>query len=65
MEVIVVVFIILLTFCLYSIFRGVEYRESIKRLSKDNESLRQANANLSGIIQKDLDRLIRYENECG
>jgi len=65
MEVIVVVFIILLTFCLYSIFRGIEYRESIKRLSKDNESLREANANLSGIIQKDLDRLIRYENECG
>ena len=64
MEVIVVVFIILLTFCLYSIFRGVEYRESIKRLSKDNESLRQANANLSGIIQRDLDRLIRHENEC-
>ncbi len=64
MEVILVVFTILLTFCLYSIFRGVEYRESIKRLSKDNESLRQANANLSGIIQRDLDRLIRHENEC-
>ena len=60
-----VVFIILLTFCLYSIFRGVEYRESIKRLSRDNEALRQANANLSEIIQNDLDKLIRYHNECG
>ena len=65
MEVIGIVFIILLTFCLYSIFRGVEYRESIKRLSKDNESLKKANANLCNIIQEDLDKLIRYENECG
>jgi len=65
MEVIVVVFIILLTFCLYSIFRGVEYRESIKRLSRDNKTLREANANLSKIIQEDLDKPIRYENECG
>jgi hypothetical protein len=60
-----VIFIILMTFCLYSIFRGVEYRESIKRLSRDNESLRQANANLSKIIQDDLEKLVRYENECG
>ena len=60
-----VIFIILMTFCLYSIFRGVEYRESLKRLSRDNESLRQANANLSKIIQDDLEKLVRYENECG
>ena len=60
-----IIFIILMTFCLYSIFRGVEYRESIKRLSRDNESLRQANANLSKIIQDDLEKLVRYENECG
>ena len=60
-----VIFIILMTFCLYSIFRGVEYRESIKRLSKDNKTLREANANLSKIIQEDLNKLIRYENECG
>ena len=60
-----VILVILLTFCLYSIFRGVEYRESIKRLSRDNESLRQANANLSKIIQDDLEKLVRYENECG
>ena len=59
------ILVILLTFCLYSIFRGVEYRESIKRLSRDNESLRQANANLSKIIQDDLEKLVRYENECG
>ena len=65
MEAIGIVFVILLTFCLYSIFRGVEYRESIKRLSRDNQSLRDANANLSKIIQEDLDKLIRYENECG
>jgi len=60
-----VILVILLTFCLYSIFRGVEYRESIRRLSKDNESLRQANTNLSKIIQDDLNKLVRYENECG
>ena len=60
-----IILVILFTFCLYSIFRSVEYRESIKRLSRDNESLRQANANLSKIIQNDLDKLIRYENECG
>ena len=60
-----IILVILLTFCLYSIFRGVEYRESIKRLSKDNKTLREANANLSKIIQEDLNKLIRYENECG
>ena len=60
-----VILVILLTFCLYSIFRGVEYRESIRRLSKDNESLRQTNTNLSKIIQDDLNKLVRYENECG
>ena len=60
-----VILVILLTFCLYSIFRGVEYRESIRSLSKDNESLRQTNTNLSKIIQDDLNKLVRYENECG
>ena len=59
------IIVILFTFCLYSIFLGVEYRESIKRLSKDNQTLREANANLSKIIQEDLNKLIRYENECG
>ena len=60
-----IILVILLTFCLYSIFRGVEYRESIKRLSKDNQTLKTANKNLSKIIQEDLEKLIRYENECG
>ena len=59
-----IILVILFTFCLYSIFRSVEYRESIKRLSRDNQTLREANANLSKIIQEDLDKLIRYENEC-
>ena len=59
------IIVILFTFCLYSIFRGVEYRESIKRLSKENQTLREANANLSKIIQEDLEKLTRYENECG
>ena len=59
------ILIILFTFCLYSMFRGVEYRKSISRLLKDNRNLQKANANLCKIIQDELDKVDRYENECG
>ena len=59
------ILIILFTFCLYSMFRGVEYRKSISRLSEDNKNLQKANTNLCKIIQDELDEVDRYENECG
>jgi len=42
-------------FCLYLIFKGVEYKELIKRLQKENDVLKKANRNLSMIVQEDQD----------
>ena len=48
-------FSILFILSLYLFFKGVEYRESIKRLLEDIQELRKANLNLSKIIQEEND----------
>ncbi len=52
---ILVSFSILFILSLYLFIRGVEYRESVERLIKQIEQLREANQNLSQIIQDEID----------
>mgnify|MGYP003656998378 CR=1 FL=1 len=60
------IFIVVLTlFSLYLLIKGVEYRESIKRLQNEVSQLRNSNQNLASIMQEDLTKLNEYENECG
>ena len=40
-------------FSLYLMIKGVEYRESIRRLQVKIDDLKKANTNLSQIIQED------------
>ena len=44
---------IIFCFCLYLMIKGVEYRESIKRLNDKIAELKEANQNLANIIQED------------
>tara|TARA_B100001059_G_scaffold201190_1_gene208394 strand:+ start:357 stop:539 length:183 start_codon:yes stop_codon:yes gene_type:complete len=53
---ILVSFSILFILSLYLFIRGVEYRESVERLIKQIEQLREANQNLSQIIQDEIER---------
>ena len=60
------IFIVVLTlFSLCLLIKGVEYRESIKRLQNEVSQLRNSNQNLASIMQEDLTKLNEYENECG
>ncbi len=52
-------------FCLYLLFKGVEYRETIRRLQEDNSQQRKANQNLANIIQEDIDKKNSFEIDCG
>ena len=52
-------------FCLYLVFRNVEYKESIRRLITKNEELKEANNNLSQIIQEDINVRKKFEAESG
>ncbi len=58
-------FSILFILSLYLFFKGVEYRESIERLLKDIQELREANQNLSKIIQEDIEKMQNFEAESG
>ena len=55
---------ILVLFSLYLIFKGVEYKETIRRLQEDNTQLRQSNQNLANIIQEDIDKKDSFEINC-
>ena len=50
---------------LYLLMCVVEYREAIRRLQRDLEQTRQANANLAKIIQDDIDIKNEFEVGCG
>lgn len=50
---------------LYMVLCIVEYREAIKRLQRDLEHTKCANANLTKIIQEDLDKKAAFEAGCG
>ena len=56
---------ILVLFSLYLLFKGVEYKETIRRLQEDNAQLRQSNQNLANIIQEDIDKKDSFEINCG
>ena len=58
-------FSILFILSLYLFFKGVEYRESIERLLEDIQELREANQNLSKIIQEDIEKMQNFEAESG
>ena len=56
---------ILVLFSLYLLIKGVEYRETIRRLQEDNNQLRQSNQNLANIIQEDIEKKDSFEINCG
>jgi len=58
-------FSVLFCLSLYLFFKGVEYRESIERLIKQIEELREANQNLSKMIQEDIEKLEKFQAESG
>ena len=64
-EVVIISFGIICLFSLYLLFRGVEYRETIRRLQEDNDTLRKCNQNLANIIQEDIDKKNSFEMGCG
>ena len=64
-DVIIISFGIIVLFCLYLLFRGVEYRETIRRLQEDNNQLRICNQNLANIIQEDIEKKDSFEINCG
>ena len=64
-DVIIISFGIIVLFSLYLLFKGVEYKETIRRLQEDNTQLRQSNQNLANIIQEDIDKKNSFEINCG
>ena len=56
---------ILIFFCLYLVIKNVEYRESIERLNKKVDELKEANQNLAIIIQEDIEKKNLFEVGCG
>ena len=56
---------ILVLFSLYLLFKGVEYKETIRRLQEHNTQLRQSNQNLANIIQEDIEKKDSFEINCG
>ena len=64
-DAIIISFGIIVLFSLYLLFKGVEYRETIRRLQEDNKELRKCNQNLSNIIQEDIEKKNSFEINCG
>ena len=64
-DAIIISFGIIVLFSLYLLFKGVEYRETIRRLQEDNTQLRQSNQNLANIIQEDIEKKDSFEINCG
>ena len=58
-------FSLIITICLYNLIQNVLYRESIARLERTIDELRQANRNLSEIIQEDIQKKADFEADCG
>jgi predicted PurR-regulated permease PerM len=64
-DAIIISFGIIVLFSLYLLFKGVEYRETIRRLQEDNKELRKCNQNLANIIQEDIKKKHSFETNCG
>ena len=45
--------------------KGVECRESNKKLQDEINRLRESNQNLANIIQEDIDKKDSFEMDCG
>tara|TARA_R100000152_G_C6704371_1_gene133212 strand:- start:145 stop:345 length:201 start_codon:yes stop_codon:yes gene_type:complete len=58
-------FSLIITICLYNLIQNILYRESIARLERTIDELRQANRNLSEIIQEDIQKKADFEADCG
>ena len=58
-------FSLIIIICLYNLIQNILYKESIARLERTIDELRQANRNLSEIIQEDIQKKIDYEADCG
>tara|TARA_R110000824_G_scaffold44101_2_gene128539 strand:+ start:369 stop:554 length:186 start_codon:yes stop_codon:yes gene_type:complete len=52
-------------FSLYMLGKGVECRESNKKLQDEINRLRESNQNLANIIQEDIDKKDSFEMDCG
>ena len=63
-DAIIISFGIIVLFSLYLLFKGVEYKETIRRLQEDNTQLRQCNQNLANIIQEDNTKKDLFEINC-
>ena len=58
-------FSLIIIICLYNLIQNILYKESIARLERTIDELRQANRNLSEIIQEDIQKKADFEADCG
>ena len=65
MTILVISMSLLFGLCLYNSIQNVIYRESIERLQRTIDDLKKCNANLSKIIQEDIDAKRAFEADCG
>ena len=65
MTILVISMSLLFGLCLYNSIQNVLYRESIERLQRTIDDLKKCNANLSKIIQEDIDAKRVFEADCG
>ncbi len=65
MTILVISMSLLFGLCLFNSIQNVLYRESIARLERTIDELRQANRNLSQIIQDDIQVKVDFEENCG
>jgi len=65
MTILVISMSLLFGLCLYNSIQNVLYRESIERLQRTIDDLKKCNANLSKIIQEDIDAKRAFEADCG
>jgi len=54
--ILIISFSLIVSICLFNLIQNVLYRESIIRLERTIEELRNCNANLSKIIQEDIEK---------
>ncbi len=65
MTILVISMSLLFGLCLFNSIQNVLYRESIERLQRTIDDLKKCNANLSKIIQEDIDAKRVFEADCG
>ncbi len=65
MTILIISMSLLFGLCLYNSIQNVLYRESIERLQRTIDDLKKCNANLSKIIQEDIDAKRAFEENCG